>query len=60
MRQVPDGKDVSHKLIYYPTGNHFQLFDLKTDPHELIDVYGKPENRQIREFEAKLKVTLWF
>ena len=24
-----------HKLIYYPVGNVFQLFDLKNDPHEL-------------------------
>lgn len=53
-------RDVSHKLIYYPTGNHFQLFDLKTDPHELIDVYGKPENRQIREsLKQKLRESLY-
>jgi arylsulfatase len=24
-----------HKLIYYPVGNVFQLFDLQNDPHEL-------------------------
>lgn len=32
-------RNETHKLIYYPTGNHFQLFDLKNDPHELVDVF---------------------
>ena len=26
-----------HKLIYYPVGNHTQLFDLAQDPHEMRD-----------------------
>lgn len=38
-RMVHDGR---HKLIYYPAGNHRQLFDLETDPNELTDVAGDP------------------
>lgn len=34
-RMVHDGR---HKLIYYPTGNRRQLFDLAEDPWELRDV----------------------
>lgn len=30
-RMVTDGR---HKMIYYPVGNYFQLFDLKNDPCE--------------------------
>lgn len=30
------------KLIYYPTGNHRQLFDLVDDPHEMSDLAGEP------------------
>lgn len=31
-------RDPRHKLVYYPLGNHFQLFDLDEDPHETIDL----------------------
>lgn len=34
-RMVHDGH---YKLIYYPTGNRVQLFDLNEDPHELDDL----------------------
>ena len=27
-----------YKLIYYPTGNRFQLFDLDSDPQEMTDL----------------------
>ena len=30
------------KLIYYPTGNHFQLFDMQNDPQELVDLVRDP------------------
>ncbi len=30
------------KLIYYPVGNHFQLFDIETDPHEMSDLASDP------------------
>lgn len=34
MRMVHDGR---HKLIWYPAGSRFQLFDLQTDPYEMTD-----------------------
>lgn len=33
-------RDASHKLIYYPNGNVFQLFDLCEDPCEECDLAG--------------------
>lgn len=36
-RMVHDGR---FKLIYYASGNHCQLFDLKRDPRELNDLSG--------------------
>ena len=33
-RMLHDGR---HKLIWYPAGNHLQLFDLEADPDELHD-----------------------
>ena len=36
-RMVHDGR---YKLIYYATGNVRQLFDLQTDPQELVDLAG--------------------
>ncbi len=36
---IHDGR---HKLIYYPVGHFFQLFDLKEDPDELVDRYSDP------------------
>lgn len=29
-----------HKLIYYPAGNHLQLFDLQNDPAEMHNIAG--------------------
>lgn len=37
-------RDERYKLIYYPVGNHLQLFDLKHDPNELSDIARAPEN----------------
>lgn len=34
MRMVHDGR---HKLIWYPAGSHFQLFDLESDPQEMVN-----------------------
>ena len=34
-RMVHDGR---FKLIYYPAGNRTQIFDLRSDPHELTDL----------------------
>ena len=32
-----------YKLIYYPTGNQVQLFDLEDDLEELVDISGHAE-----------------
>ncbi len=45
-RMVHDGR---HKLIYYPTGHRFQLFDLRNDPDEMHDLSGDPEYADVRE-----------
>lgn len=42
-RMIHDGR---YKLIYYPAGNRFQLFDLDHDPNEMNDVAAVPEQRQ--------------
>ncbi len=39
-RMIHDGR---FKLIYYAGGNHFQLFDLDSDPHELVNLAESPE-----------------
>lgn len=36
-------RDDRYKLIYYPVGNHFQLFDMVKDPHEMSDLARSPE-----------------
>ena len=41
-RMLTDGR---LKLIWYPAGNHVQLFDMKNDPQELHDL------SDVREFE---------
>ena len=38
----------THKLIYFPTFKHgkapyWELFDLRTDPQELRNIYGDPK-----------------
>ncbi|MBJ3774633.1 sulfatase-like hydrolase/transferase [Acuticoccus sp. 2012] len=38
-RMMHDGR---HKLIWYPTGNVVQLFDLEEDPDERVDRAGDP------------------
>ncbi len=39
MRMVTDGR---WKLIWYPAGNRFQLFDCETDPDETTDLMSAP------------------
>jgi len=36
-----------YKLIYYPVGNVFQLFDLKADPNEMVDLAARPDHANI-------------
>lgn len=51
-RMLHDGR---YKLIWYPAGNVVQLFDLDTDPNELIDLAGDPAHRELRRgLEARL------
>ena len=45
-RMMHDGR---HKLIYYPVGNRFQLFDLETDPDELRDRSEDAAYADVRE-----------
>ncbi|WP_186144511.1 sulfatase-like hydrolase/transferase [Burkholderia gladioli] len=44
-RMAHDGR---HKLIWYPTGNVVQLFDLDRDPDELNDVSRSDEYQPVR------------
>ncbi len=42
-------RDSRYKLIYYPVGNRFQLFDLEQDPDELHDLSDRPEHQEKRQ-----------
>ena len=42
-RMVHDGR---YKLIWYPCGNAFQLFDLENDPHEQVDLHADLANSE--------------
>ncbi|MEK6238592.1 MAG: sulfatase-like hydrolase/transferase [Planctomycetales bacterium] len=44
-RMMHDGR---HKLIYYPTGNRMQLFDLENDPREMNDLSESPDHAEIK------------
>lgn len=46
----------SHKLIhYYAEGDYWELFDLRTDPNELNNLYGKSEAAAVQaELTAEL------
>jgi arylsulfatase A-like enzyme len=43
------------KLIHFYTLNEWELYDLEKDPHELMNVYGKPEYAKV---EAEMKAEL--
>ncbi len=45
-RMIHDGQ---YKLIYYPTGNRIQLFDLDTDPYELCDLASSRDHTDTRD-----------
>ena len=65
MRMVHDGR---HKLIWYPAGSRFQLFDLVVDPREMVDrsddsSYGDVLSilkRRLREFVDANSKARWF
>lgn len=44
-RMLHDGR---MKLIWYPAGNTLQLFDLESDPHELLDLAHDPAHAETR------------
>ncbi len=47
-------RDARYKLIYYPTGNRFQLFDILNDPDEIRDVSDNPAFEDVRDRLAGL------
>lgn len=49
-----------HKLIWYPAGNHVQIFDLTEDPTELHDRANDPAYATVRAvLTARLCGALW-
>ncbi|MFV1878695.1 sulfatase-like hydrolase/transferase [Nioella sp.] len=44
-RMIFDGR---YKLIYYPVGNHFQVFDLQKDPREMTDLASDAGHAEVR------------
>jgi hypothetical protein len=52
---TPMMHDGRHKLIWYPAGNHVQLFDLEDDPDELRNRADDPDYAAVR---ARLIETL--
>jgi len=40
--------DDRYKLIYYPVGNHTQLFDLDNDPREMTDLDSDPAYADVK------------
>ncbi len=50
-RMIHDGR---FKLIYYPTGNIFQLFDIESDPDELTDLSENPAHKDTLERLTRL------
>jgi arylsulfatase A-like enzyme len=48
-------RTASHKLIYYWRKDQWEMFDLRTDPEELRNLYGQPGQEAV---SAELKTTL--
>ena len=38
-----------YKLIHYYTDDKYEMYDLEKDPHEVNNVYGKPEYKKVQE-----------
>lgn len=50
----------THKLIWYPVGNRFQLFDLTRDPQELTDLSALSDRSGLlAELKTKMLGELW-
>ena len=44
------------KLIHFYTIGEWELYDLEKDPHELVNVYGRPEYAKVQaELAAELE-----
>jgi arylsulfatase A-like enzyme len=54
-RQHYGVRTLTHKLIYFWTKDQWELFDLRSDPFELHNLYGQPGHAQIT---ATLKAEL--
>ena len=48
-------RDERYKLIYYPVGNRFHLFDMKEDPDEMRDL---SENKSLGDVKVRLEKKL--
>jgi arylsulfatase A-like enzyme len=48
-------RTATHKLVYYWTKDQWELFDLRSDPAELTNLYGEPGQEAVT---AELKATL--
>lgn len=47
---IHDGvRTENYKLMYFPRGRQWQMFDLKNDPHEMKSVHDDPSYRRIFE-----------
>lgn len=45
-----------YKLIYYNKLEEWELFDLLSDPHELVNVHGDPAYADVvRDLQAELR-----
>jgi arylsulfatase A-like enzyme len=48
------------KLIWYPTGNHFHLFNIEEDPHEISDLARDPQfSATLNHLKAQLRNELY-
>ena len=53
-------RDQRYKLIWYPCGNHFQLFDLEVDPQEQTDLANDPDHdKHLLRLQKILKAELY-
>lgn len=48
-------RDARHKLIWYVAGNRFQLFDMRADPQEQVDLAGQV---RLKPVEDRLRAVL--
>lgn len=52
-RMAHDGR---YKLIWYPAGNHCQLFDLDSDPGEMDNLAARPEHAAVLQSLTRVLV----